>query len=39
MWGLDQANRYIDILRAAFDVLAERLLTAPACDAIGRLSA
>jgi toxin ParE1/3/4 len=33
-WGLDQANRYIDIITAAFEQLAERPKTAAACDAI-----
>jgi toxin ParE1/3/4 len=33
-WGLDQANRYIDIITAAFEQLAERPKSAPACDAI-----
>jgi toxin ParE1/3/4 len=33
-WGLDQANRYIDIITTAFEQLAERPETAPACDAI-----
>ncbi|PKA69008.1 MULTISPECIES: type II toxin-antitoxin system RelE/ParE family toxin [Pseudomonas] len=34
-WGLEQANRYIDIITAAFTQLAERPKTAPACDDIG----
>ncbi|TMU83109.1 type II toxin-antitoxin system RelE/ParE family toxin [Pseudomonas fluorescens] len=33
-WGLDQANRYIDMITAAFEQLAERPKTALACDAI-----
>jgi toxin ParE1/3/4 len=33
-WGLDQANRYIDILTSAFAQLAERPKKAPACDTI-----
>ena len=33
-WSVDQANRYIDILTAAFAELAEHPKTAPACDAI-----
>ena len=33
-WGLDQANRYIDILTSAFSQLAEHPKKAPACDAI-----
>ena len=33
-WGLDQENRYIDILTTAFAQLTERPKTAPACDAI-----
>ena len=33
-WGLDQANRYIDILTSAFAQLAERPKKTPACDNI-----
>ena len=33
-WGVEQANRYIDILTAAFAELAESPKTAPACDQI-----
>ena len=33
-WGVEQANRYIDILTAAFAELAESPETAPACDQI-----
>lgn len=33
-WGLDQANRYIDILTSAFAQLAERPKKAPACGTI-----
>ncbi|MCO8314121.1 type II toxin-antitoxin system RelE/ParE family toxin [Pseudomonas mandelii] len=33
-WGLDQANRYIDIITTAFEQLALRPKTAPACDAV-----
>lgn len=33
-WGLEQANRYIDILSAAFADLAESPKTAPTCDRI-----
>ncbi|VVO58860.1 type II toxin-antitoxin system RelE/ParE family toxin [Pseudomonas fluorescens] len=33
-WSPDQANRYIEIIIAAFAQLAERPKTAPACDAI-----
>lgn len=33
-WGLEQANRYIDILTSAFAQLAEHPKKAPACDAI-----
>lgn len=31
-WGVEQANRYIDILTAAFAELANSPNTAPACD-------
>ena len=31
-WGLEQANRYIDILAAAFIELAQSPKIAPACD-------
>lgn len=33
-WGVEQANRYIDIRTAAFAELAESPKTAPACDQI-----
>jgi len=33
-WGVDQANRYIDIMTAAFAELAQWPKTAPACDHI-----
>jgi len=33
-WGLDQANRYIDILTSAFSQLAEHPKKAPTCDTI-----
>lgn len=33
-WGLEQANRYIDILTAAFAELAQSPKAAPACDHI-----
>jgi toxin ParE1/3/4 len=33
-WGVEQANRYIDILTAAFAELAQSPKTAPACDRI-----
>jgi toxin ParE1/3/4 len=33
-WGLDQAERYTDLLTAAFQVLAESPKSAPACDHI-----
>ena len=33
-WGVDQANRYTDILTAAFAELAQSPETAPACDHI-----
>lgn len=33
-WGVEQANRYIDILTAAFAHLAQSPKTAPACDHI-----
>jgi toxin ParE1/3/4 len=33
-WGLEQAERYIDLLTTAFDVLAESPKSAPACDHI-----
>ena len=33
-WGIDQADRYIDILEAAFAALAESPKSAPACDHI-----
>jgi toxin ParE1/3/4 len=33
-WGLEQADRYIDLLTAAFKVLAEAPKSAPACDHI-----
>jgi plasmid stabilization system protein ParE len=31
-WGLEQADRYTDLLTAAFKVLAEAPKSAPACD-------
>jgi toxin ParE1/3/4 len=33
-WGLGQANRYIDIISTAFQELAQKPETAPACDHI-----
>jgi toxin ParE1/3/4 len=33
-WGVEQANRYIDILTEAFQGLARSPLSAPACDHI-----
>ncbi|WP_426107368.1 type II toxin-antitoxin system RelE/ParE family toxin [Massilia sp. TSP1-1-2] len=33
-WGLEQADRYIDILMATFTELAQSPKTAPACDHI-----
>jgi toxin ParE1/3/4 len=33
-WGIEQANRYIDILTAAFAELAQSPKIAPACDHI-----
>ena len=33
-WGVEQANRYIDILTATFAYLAQSPKTAPACDQI-----
>jgi toxin ParE1/3/4 len=33
-WGLEQAERYTDLLTAAFRVLAESPTFAPACDHI-----
>ena len=33
-WGAEQANRYTDILTAAFAELAQSPRTAPACDQI-----
>jgi toxin ParE1/3/4 len=33
-WGLEQAERYTDLLAAAFQVLAESPMSAPACDHI-----
>ena len=33
-WGIEQANRYIDILTLAFGNLAASPKTAPACDQI-----
>jgi toxin ParE1/3/4 len=33
-WGLEQAERYADLLTAAFQVLAESPKSAPACDHI-----
>ena len=33
-WGLEQAERYTDLLTAAFHVLAESPKSAPACDHI-----
>lgn len=33
-WGVEQANRYTDILTAAFAELAQSPKTAPACDKI-----
>jgi toxin ParE1/3/4 len=35
-WGLKQAERYTDLLTAAFQVLAESPKSAPACDHIVR---
>ena len=33
-WGVEQAERYTDLLAAAFQVLAESPNSAPACDHI-----
>ena len=33
-WGLEQAERYIDLLTEAFQVLAESPKSAPTCDHI-----
>ena len=33
-WGIEQAERYTDLLEAAFQVLAESPKSAPACDDI-----
>lgn len=33
-WGVEQANRYTDIMTTAFAELAQSPLTAPACDHI-----
>jgi toxin ParE1/3/4 len=33
-WGLEQAERYIDLLTAAFQVLAESPKSAPTCEHI-----
>jgi len=33
-WGIDQTNRYIDLLIATFAELAQSSTTAPACDQI-----
>lgn len=33
-WGLEQADRYTDLLTAAFKVLAEAPKSAPVCDHI-----
>jgi toxin ParE1/3/4 len=33
-WGLEQAELYIDLLAAAFQVLADSPMSAPACDHI-----
>jgi len=33
-WGVEQANRYIDLLTAAFAELANSPNTAPACDQV-----
>lgn len=33
-WGIEQANRYTDLLTAAFAELAQSPKTAPACDHI-----
>jgi toxin ParE1/3/4 len=35
-WGVEQAERYTDLLTAAFQVLAESPNSAPACDHIRR---
>ena len=35
-WGVEQAERYTDLLTAAFQVLAESPKAAPACDYIRR---
>jgi toxin ParE1/3/4 len=31
-WGVEQANRYIDFIAAAFEELAQSPQAAPACD-------
>jgi len=33
-WGLEQAERYTDLLTAAFEVLADSPKSAPTCDHI-----
>ena len=33
-WGREQAERYIDLLASAFQVLADSPMSAPACDHI-----
>ena len=33
-WGVEQANRYIDVLTEAFQVLADSPKSAPSCDHI-----
>jgi toxin ParE1/3/4 len=33
-WGLEQADRYIDLLTTAFQILAQSPQSAPACDHI-----
>ena len=35
-WGLEQAERYTDLLSASFQELAEAPKSAPACDQIRR---
>ena len=33
-WGFNQAHRYVDILTAAFETLAQSPLSAPPCDQV-----
>lgn len=38
-WGFEQANRYIDLLMAAFAELAESPNSAPTCEPSGQVTA